>query len=238
MKDIMDKARGEHLLMIAGIYAVDSREAMQNAGQVAKENRVDMIYGGAFLNDAKNRGLGEKALGYMKQVAEDTGLPLVSNILDTGHVSQYKDAGVRGFLIGPESVSNYHFVDSVARQTRVDMMIITPTLDGNVEQLKNAVHTAQDAGQENIIICMRGVRTQARYAVDYWDINAFKNATNKPVIYSPGCVVTNAKSDVSIDLIADAAVKNGADGLMFALTDNHGALNDIVERTARKYQLN
>ena len=205
---------GKELVIIAGPCAVEDHEQLEACAQMAAEAGATILRGGAFkprTSPYSFQGMGEEGLVMMRAVADRHGLAVLTEVLEPGAVAlvaEHADA----LQIGSRNMQNFPLLRAVGRQARPVMLKrgMSATLD---EWLLAAEYIA-DAGNENIILCERGVRgfdPASRNLLDLAAVPLLRERTNLPIVVDPSHGV-GVRSAISAMALAAAAA--GADGIM------------------------
>jgi 3-deoxy-7-phosphoheptulonate synthase len=199
---------------IAGPCTVESREqTMESARAVAKEG-VTMLRGGAFkprTSPYTFQGLGIEALEILKEAREETGLPLVTELMDPRHVELVVEA-TDVIQIGARNMSNFSLLEEVGRARKPVLLKRGPS--STVEDLLMAAEYIVKEGNSEVILCERGIKTfetSTRFTLDIGAIPVLKQETHLPVIVDPSHPA--GRRDLVLPL-ARAAVAAGADGII------------------------
>ncbi len=218
---------GEELAVFAGPCAVESREQALVAARAALESGADGLRGGAFkprTSPYAFQGLGEEGLAILAEARSQTGLPVVTEAVDEAGVAlveRYADA----IQIGARNMQNYALLRR-AGASRLPV-VLKRGIAATVEEFLLAAEYVLDAGNSNVILCERGVRTflsHCRYTLDIAAIPFLQSETHLPVIVDP----SHAAGDRSlVPALARAAAAAGADGLLVEIhPDPSAALCD------------
>ncbi len=194
--------------------------AVAAAGAVA-------LRGGAFkprTSPYSFQGLGEAGLEILARVREETGLPIVTEVLDPRRVAQV--AAVADVLqIGARNMQNTPLLTEVAQSGTTVMLKRHP--GATVDELLDAAEYLLVEGCEDVILCERGIRTfehGTRYTLDIAAVPQIAARTHLPIIVDPSHAAGNA---ALVPALARAAVAAGADGLMVEVHSNpRAALSD------------
>ncbi|RKD29136.1 3-deoxy-7-phosphoheptulonate synthase [Thermohalobacter berrensis] len=220
-------------VFIAGPCSVESREQIINTAMALKEIGVNILRGGAFkprTSPYSFQGLGVEGLKYLKEAGEMTGLPVVTELMDEkniGVVSEFADI----IQIGSRNMYNYSLLKAVGK---VDKPILLKRgMSASIKEWIMAAEYIAYYGNENIILCERGIRTFETYTRNTLDLSAvpiMKKEAGLPVIVDPshGTGIREL-----IKPMSKAAIACGADGLMVevhpnpkeALSDGKQSLN-------------
>ena len=200
--------------LIAGPCTVESREQTLASARAVAEAGATMLRGGAFkprTSPYAFSGLGLDALEILREASDETGLPVVTELLDPRHVEQVA-AAADVVQIGARNMQNYPLLAEVGRLDRP--VLLKRGTSASVEELLNAAECVAKEGNERIILCERGIRTferATRYTLDLGAVAALKQQTHLPVVVDP----SHAAGRRSLVLpLARAAAAVGADGIM------------------------
>ncbi len=199
---------------IAGPCTVETREQTLETARAVNAAGVTMLRGGAFkprTSPYAFQGLGEEALEILKEAREETGLPLVTELMDPRHVEAVVDAA-DVIQIGARNMSNFSLLSEVGRATKP--VLLKRGLSSTVEDLLMAAEYIVKEGNSEVILCERGIKTfetSTRFTLDIGAIPVLKQETHLPVIVDPSHPA--GRRDLVLPL-ARAAVAAGADGIM------------------------
>jgi len=218
---------GGNTVIMAGQCSVDTEEQMMATARVVKEAGGHILRGGAFkprTNPYAFRGLGEKGLQILAAAREETGLPIISEVMDPRDVelvARYADI----LQVGSRSMQNFTLLDEVGRSGKPVML-----KRGMWAPLQEWLLAAEYIlAQENsdVILCERGIRTfetSTRFTMDLSAIPAVKRLSHLPIIGDPSHATGHR---YLVEPMAKAAVAAGADGLIVELHPNpESALSD------------
>jgi 3-deoxy-7-phosphoheptulonate synthase len=200
--------------LIAGPCTVEYREqTMETARAVAKAGAT-MLRGGAFkprTSPYAFQGLGVEALAILREAREETGLPIVTELLDPRHLDEVVDVA-DVIQIGARNMQNFLLLSEIGR---VDVPVLLKRgSSASVEELLMAAEYVAKEGNERIILCERGIRTferSTRYTLDLGSVAVLKHETHLPVIVDPSHAA--GRRDLVLPL-ARAAAAVGADGII------------------------
>jgi 3-deoxy-7-phosphoheptulonate synthase len=205
---------GQAVVLVAGPCAVESWETLLEAVRAAKAAGARLMRGGAMKPRSSPyafQGLGEEGLRLLARAREVTGLGVVTEVLDPGEVAlveEYADC----LQIGARNMQNQPLLRAVGKAHRPVLLKRAPS--GTLEELLLAAEYVLDAGNPDVILCERGIRTfepATRNTFDLSAVPALKRLTHLPVIADP------SHGTGRRELVADmavAAVAAGADGLL------------------------
>jgi 3-deoxy-7-phosphoheptulonate synthase len=205
---------GRQLVVMAGPCAVESRDQLLEAAQSVSEAGAHFLRGGAFkprTSPYSFQGLGEEGLRLLAQAREETGLPVVTEVVEpqmVALVSVYADI----LQIGARNMHNYALLHAVGEAQRP--VLLKRGMMSTVEELLMAAEYVLSHGNERVILCERGIRTFEPYTRNTLDISAvplLKQLSHLPVLVDPSH--GTGKWEL-VEPVARAAVAAGADGLL------------------------
>lgn len=206
---------------------MEDRDGLLTIAQGVRASGADALRGGAFKPRTSPRsfqGLGLEGLALLKEAREQTGLPVVTEVLDPRDVEAV--AAVADVLqIGARNMANGALLREAGRAGRP--VLLKRGFGATVDELLHAADYVLDAGNQDVMLCERGIRsfeTSTRFMLDLGAIPVLRQRTNLPVIVDP----SHAAGDASLVLpLARAAVAAGADGIMMEVHhDPAAALSD------------
>jgi 3-deoxy-7-phosphoheptulonate synthase len=200
--------------LIAGPCTVETREQTLETARVVKAAGVTMLRGGAFkprTSPYTFQGLGAEALTILQEAREETGLPVVTELMDPRHVEEVLDV-TDVIQIGARNMQNFLLLAEVGRANKPVLLKRGPS--ASVEELLMAAEYVAKEGNEEIILCERGIKTferTTRYTLDLGSVAVLKEETHLPVIVDP----SHAAGRYALVLpLARAAAAVGADGII------------------------
>lgn len=208
------KIGGKNAIIIAGPCSVESQDQIIQIAQAAKAAGANMLRGGIFkprTNPNDFQGLGIKGLEYLLEAKRQTGLPIVTELMDTQHLEAFiKHVDI--IQIGSRNMYNYSLLKAVG-ETKKPILLKRGFSATIREWILAAEHIAK-AGNENIIFCERGIRTFEEYTRNTLDLTAvpiIQRETGYPIIVDPSHG-TGIRALVGI--MSEAAIACGANGLL------------------------
>lgn len=212
--------------MIAGPCAVESAPQMAAVAQSVKESGTQLLRGGAFkprTSPYTFQGLEKAGLDLLVQAGRDAGLPVITEITDISQLDLLADVDV--LQVGARNMQNYTLLKALGQLRRP--VLLKRGLSATVEEFLLAAEYLLSGGNEQVILCERGVRSgvsAARAALDVSAIPVLKRATHLPVLVDPSHAAGRSELVLPLALAAAAA---GADGLMVEVHDRPAcALSD------------
>ena len=203
---------GGTLTIMAGPCSVESEEQVVAIAKAVKASGATMLRGGAFkprTSPYSFQGLGELGLEYLKVARQETGLPIVTELMDLSQLPLFKDVDV--IQIGARNMQNFDLLKAVGHQDKPVM--IKRGMSATYEDWLMSAESVMAGGNENVILCERGIRTietQTRNTLDLAAIPVMKKLTHLPIIIDPSHAT--GKSWL-VEPLAKGAVATGADGL-------------------------
>ncbi len=205
---------GDRLAIIAGPCSVESEEQIMATARAVKAAGADFLRGGAFkprTSPYSFQGLKEEGLRLLALAREETGLPVVTEVLDARHlemVSRYADV----LQVGSRNMQNFTLLDEVG--TCRKPVLLKRGMSATIEELLFAAERIAAGGNNQIILCERGIRTFETATRNTLDLNAvpfLKRNCHLPVIVDPS---HGTGHWWMVPPLARAAVAAGCDGLI------------------------
>jgi 3-deoxy-7-phosphoheptulonate synthase len=218
---------GPALVLVAGPCAVESREQMLTVARMVRESGAQLLRGGAFkprTSPYSFQGLGEEGLKILAEAREATGLPVVTEAVDSESmdlVERYADA----IQIGARNMQNFSLLKRAGRARKP--VILKRGMSATLEEFLMSAEYILSEGNYEVVLCERGVRTFSdfsRNTLDLAVVPAVKDMSHLPILVDPSHG-TGRRDKVSP--LSRAAVAVGADGLMVEVHhDPSRALSD------------
>ncbi|MBN1963792.1 MAG: 3-deoxy-7-phosphoheptulonate synthase [Anaerolineae bacterium] len=208
------KVGDRKIVVIAGPCSVESREQILEIAHAVKAAGASALRGGAFkprTSPYSFQGMGEEGLKYMAEAREQTGLPIVTEVMEPGLVPlvcDYADV----LQIGARNMQNYALLHAVGKAQHT--VLLKRGMSSTIEELLMAAEYILSHGNTRVMLCERGIRTFEQYTRNTFDINAvpvLKQRTHLPVIADPSHA-TGYREYVTAGALA--AVAAGADGII------------------------
>lgn len=213
MIDLKELSFKTDFLVIGGPCAVESEKQLKETAMAIKNN-IQILRGGAFkprTSPESFQGLGEEGLKILKKVSEELKVPTVTEVLDTRDVelvAQYAD-----FLqIGARNMQNFELLKEVGKSMKP--VILKRGLAATIDEWISAAGYISNEGNNQIILCERGIRTfetETRFTLDLSGAIVAKNKSGFPVIIDPSHATGRKELIKPLALAAKAA---GLDGVM------------------------
>jgi 3-deoxy-7-phosphoheptulonate synthase len=208
------KIGGEHFGLIAGPCTVESRDQILTAAHQVLEGGGTMYRGGAYkprTSPYAFHGLGQEGLRLLAEAKEETGLPIVTELMDVRDIEAVAEVA-DVIQIGARNMQNYTLLTEVGRSGIP--AIVKRGLSATIEELLMAAEYILKEGNENVILCERGIRTfetAYRFTLDLTAIPVLKELTHLPVIVDPSHA---AGRRALVEPLSLAAAAVGADGII------------------------
>jgi 3-deoxy-7-phosphoheptulonate synthase len=211
---------GEHFALIAGPCTVETRDQTLSTADVVLAAGATMFRGGAYkprTSPYAFAGLGEAGLRILAEAKERTGLPIVTELMDARDLEPVLEVA-DVIQIGARNMQNYSLLSEVGRS--MCPVLIKRGLSSTIEELLMAAEYVLKEGNENVILCERGIRTfetAYRFTLDLTAVPALKELTHLPVIVDPSHA---AGRRALVEPLSLAAAAVGADGIIVEVHPN------------------
>ena len=199
--------------VMAGPCSVENEAQIVECAERVKAAGASFLRGGAFkprTSPYSFQGLGATGLEYLKVAKQETGLPIVTELMDLSQLPLFKDVDV--IQIGARNMQNFDLLKAVGHQDKPVM--IKRGMSATYEEWLMSAEYVMAGGNENVILCERGIRTFESYTRNTLDlacIPVLRKLTHLPIIIDPSHAT--GKSWL-VDPLAMGAVATGADGLL------------------------
>lgn len=203
-------------VIMAGPCAVESREQLLKTAHAVKAAGANVLRGGAFkprTSPYQFQGLGIEGLMLLAEAREQTGLPVVTEVMETemvDMVAEYADV----FQIGARNVQNYALLRAVGKHPSKHPVLLKRGLSSTVEEWLLAAEYIVAAGNPNVILCERGIRSydpQTRNVLDLTCVPLLQSLTHLPVVVDPSHAT--GKREL-VPTMSRASIAAGAQGLI------------------------
>ncbi len=214
------KVGGGHLAMIAGPCSVESTEQVLEIALAAKASGANLLRGGAFkprTSPYSFQGLGLEGLDILCEVKEETGMPIVTELMSPDHLGLFNEK-VDLIQIGARNMQNFDLLKQLGQLDRP--ILLKRGLNATYEEWIMSAEYIMASGNENVILCERGIRTFESYTrntLDLQSIPVLRKLTHLPVIVDPSHA---GGKWWLVDAMSRAAIAAGADGLMVEVHNN------------------
>lgn len=213
---------------IVGPCSVEDYDGLLQVAQAAKEMGCEFLRGGAFkprTSPYDFQGYGEKALQYLRQAADETGLLTVSEVMDASDIDMMCDY-VDVLQVGARNVQNFKLLHAVGKSNKP--VVLKRGLSSTIREFLLAAEHILYNGNPNVILCERGIRSFdndfTRNVMDIAAIPVIKKLSHLPIIVDPS---HGTGQRYLIEPMAKAGLIVGADGIMMEVHhDPENALSD------------
>ena len=204
---------GDIFAVIAGPCSVESEEQVIEIAKAVKNAGATMLRGGAFkprTSPYDFQGLKAEGIEFLIEAKKKTGLPIVTEIMNANHLSLFDDVDV--IQVGARNMQNFELLKELGKIKKP--ILLKRGLANTLKELLMSAEYIMAGGNENIILCERGIRTFETYTRNTLDLSAvpmLNELTHLPVIIDPSHATGVARL---VKPMALAAAACGADGLM------------------------
>ena len=208
------KIGGGNFQVIAGPCSVESEEQVVGIAKAVKAAGATLLRGGAFkprTSPYSFQGLGPEGLRMLLVAKRETGLPVVTELMNTNQLELFDDVDV--IQIGARNMQNFDLLKEVGRQTRKPVLL-KRGLSSTLQELLMSAEYIMASGNPNVILCERGIRTfetATRNTIDLTVVPVLHKLSHLPVIVDPSHATGVARLVHPLSLAATAI---GADGLI------------------------
>ena len=217
---------GGELALIAGPCSVESEEQICEVAGRVKASGAQFLRGGAFkprTSPYAFQGLKADGLELLRHARNKTGLPIVTEIMSASHLPLFEDVDI--IQVGARNMQNFELLKELGRIRKP--ILLKRGLANTIEELLMSAEYIMAGGNEQVILCERGIRTYETYTRNTLDVSAvpiLKRLSHLPVVVDP-----SHASGIAwlVEPLAMAAVAAGADGLIIEVHNNPSkALSD------------
>ena len=217
---------GGSLALIAGPCSVESEEQICEVAARVKNAGAQFLRGGAFkprTSPYAFQGMKAQGLELLREARAKTGLPIVTEIMSAEHIPLFEDVDI--IQVGARNMQNFELLKELGKLKKP--ILLKRGLSSTIEELLMSAEYIMAGGNEQVILCERGIRTYETFTRNTLDISAvpiLKKLSHLPVVVDP-----SHASGIAwlVEPLAMAAVAAGADGLIIAVhNDPSHALSD------------
>ncbi|MDP3765064.1 MAG: 3-deoxy-7-phosphoheptulonate synthase [Nanoarchaeota archaeon] len=214
------KIGGNEIVIMAGPCSVESKAQIIETAKAVKKAGAKILRGGAFkprTSPYSFQGLGEEGLRLLKKAKEETGMPIITEVMDTRNVPlvcKYSDI----LQIGARNMQNYDLLKEVGKCKHP--ILLKRGLSATINEWLMSAEYIMAEGNHDVILCERGIRTFENYTRNTLDLNAIpsvKELTYLPVIVDPS---HGTGKYTLVSPMSKAAIAAGADGLLIEVHPN------------------
>lgn len=213
------KIGGGWFSVIAGPCSVESEEQIIEVAKRVKAAGATMLRGGAFkprTSPYDFQGMKGEGLKLLLEAKKETGLPIVTEIMNAEHLPLFDDVDV--IQVGARNMQNFELLKELGHTRKP--ILLKRGLANTIKELLMSAEYIMSGGNENIILCERGIRTFETYTRNTLDLSVIPvlhNLTHLPIVVDPSHATGHAPL---VEPMAMAATAGGADGLMIEVHNN------------------
>ena len=215
------KIGGGYFAMIAGPCSVESEEQIIGIARAVKESGADILRGGAFkprTSPYAFQGMRDEGIRLLELAKQETGMPIITEIMNINDLPLYENVDV--IQVGARNMQNFDLLKELGRtQTPI---LLKRGLSNTLEELLMSAEYIMNEGNEQVILCERGIRTfetATRNTLDLSAVAALHHLSHLPVVADPSHATGKAHLVPSMAL---AAAASGADGIMIEVHNDPG----------------
>ncbi len=207
------KIGGGYFAMMAGPCSVESEAQIIEVAQAVKASGADILRGGAFkprTSPYAFQGMKDEGIKLLLKAKAETGLPIVTEIMNISTLDLFADVDI--IQVGARNMQNFDLLKELGKTNKP--ILLKRGLANTLQELLMSAEYIMSEGNENVILCERGIRTFETYTRNTLDLSAVSvlhELTHLPVIVDPSHATGKAKL---VPPMAAAATAAGADGLI------------------------
>ena len=207
------------LVLMAGPCSVESREQVCSIAKSVKASGAQILRGGAFkprTSPYAFQGLKAEGLDLLKEARRETGLPIVTEIMRTSHIDMFENVDI--IQVGARNMQNFELLKELGKTNKP--ILLKRGLSSTIEELLMSAEYIMAGGNDQVILCERGIRTYETFTRNTLDLSAvpiLKSLSHLPVVVDPSHAT--GKSWL-VESMSMAAVAAGADGLIIEVHNN------------------
>ncbi len=213
------KIGGGQFAMIAGPCSVESEEQIIEVATAVKASGADILRGGAFkprTSPYAFQGLKDEGIRLLLEAKKATGMPIITEIMNTRSLDLFQDVDI--IQVGARNMQNFDLLQELGKTDKP--ILLKRGLANTLQELLMSAEYIMSEGNENIILCERGIRTYETYTRNTLDLSAIPvlhELSHLPVVIDPSHATGRASLVPSMAMGAAAA---GADGIMVEVHNN------------------
>lgn len=213
------KIGGGHFAMIAGPCSVESEEQIIAVAQAVKAAGADVLRGGAYkprTSPYAFQGLKDEGLRLLREAKNATGMPIITEIMNIRTLELFEDVDI--IQVGARNMQNFDLLQELGKTDKP--ILLKRGLANTLQELLMSAEYIMSQGNENIILCERGIRTYETYTRNTLDLSAIPvlhELSHLPVVIDPSHATGKSRLVPSMAVAAAAA---GADGIMVEVHNN------------------
>lgn len=213
------KIGGGHFAMIAGPCSVENKEQITEVASAVKAYGADILRGGAFkprTSPYAFQGLKDEGIRLLLEAKKATNMPIITEIMNIRSLDLFEDVDI--IQVGARNMQNFDLLQELGKTTKP--ILLKRGLANTLQELLMSAEYIVSQGNENIILCERGIRTYETYTRNTLDLSAIPvlhRLTHLPVVVDPSHATGHSYLVPSMAVAAAAA---GADGIMVEVHNN------------------
>ena len=213
------KIGGGYFVTIAGPCSVESEDQIIEVAMAVKASGAEILRGGAFkprTSPYAFQGLKGEGIRLLLEAKKETGLPIITELMNINDLPLFNDVDI--IQIGARNMQNFDLLKEIGKTKKP--ILLKRGLANTLQELLMSAEYIMSEGNENVILCERGIRTFETYTRNTLDVSAvpaLHELSHLPVVVDPSHATGKAKL---VPTMAAAAVAAGADGLMVEVHNN------------------
>ena len=213
------KIGGGHFVTIAGPCSVESEDQIIEVAMAVKASGAEILRGGAFkprTSPYAFQGLKGEGIRLLLEAKKETGLPIITELMNINDLPLFSEVDI--IQIGARNMQNFDLLKEIGKTKKP--ILLKRGLANTLQELLMSAEYIMSEGNENVILCERGIRTFETYTRNTLDVSAIPalhELSHLPVVADPSHATGKAKL---VPTMAAAAVAAGADGLMVEVHNN------------------
>ena len=210
---------GGYFAMIAGPCSVESEEQIIEVATAVKESGANILRGGAFkprTSPYAFQGMKDEGIKLLLKAKQATGLPVITEIMNISTLDLFADIDI--IQVGARNMQNFDLLKELGKTNKP--ILLKRGLANNLQELLMSAEYIMSEGNENVILCERGIRTFETYTrntLDLAAVSVLHELTHLPVVVDPSHATGKARL---VPPMAAAATAAGADGIMVEVHNN------------------
>lgn len=208
---------GGGLTMMAGPCSIESEEQIRQVLANLKANNISIMRGGVYKPRSSPysfRGMGIEGLKMWHELAKEAGIKIITEVMQVEQIEPMYDF-IDIYQVGARNTQNFNLLDALGSVDKP--VLIKRGISGTIEELLYSAEYVFSAGNENLMLCERGIRTYERASRNTFDINAIpilKEKSHLPVIADPSHAIGIRRH---VEQVTLAAIAAGADGVIYEI---------------------
>ncbi len=213
------KIGGGYFAMIAGPCSVESEEQIIEVAKAVKESGADILRGGAFkprTSPYAFQGMKDEGIRLLLEAKKETGMPIVTEIMNINTLDLFNDVDI--IQVGARNMQNFDLLKELGKTQKP--ILLKRGLANTLQELLMSAEYIMSEGNENVILCERGIRTfetATRNTLDLSAVSVLHELSHLPVVVDPSHATGKAKL---VAPMAAAAAACGTDGIMIEVHNN------------------